>query len=227
METNIPDQLTFHNPEERTEDTTIQKDKLYLVARVISAIFTPFMVPLVAFLLLFFCTYLRIMPLQYKLIILSMVYCFTILLPMLAIYLHQKINGLGIKGLTHRKNRFIPYGLTIISYLGCLGTMYKLHLPHYMSGIIIATLICMIICTLVNLKIKISTHVASSGLLVGGLLSYSFIFHFNPVFWLSISILLAGMLGSARIIVKQHTLTEVLGGFIVGLFCGITGILFI
>lgn len=85
----------------------------------------------------------------------------------------------------------------------------------------------MIICTLVNLKIKISTHVASSGLLVGGLLSYSFIFHFNPVFWLSVSILLAGMLGSARIIVKQHTLTEVLGGFIVGLFCGITGILFI
>lgn len=59
METNIPDQLTFHSSEERTEDTTIQKDKLYLVARVISAIFTPFMVPLVAFLLLFFCTYLR------------------------------------------------------------------------------------------------------------------------------------------------------------------------
>ena len=40
-------------------------------------------------------------------------------------------------------------------------------------------------------------------------------------------ILLSGMLGSARIIVKQHTLKEVGGGFLVGLFCGIIGILFI
>jgi membrane-associated phospholipid phosphatase len=45
--------------------------------------------------------------------------------------------------------------------------------------------------------------------------------------WLCFFILLAGMLGSARIIVKQHTLNEVTGGFFVGLFCGITGILFI
>ena len=33
--------------------------------------------------------------------------------------------------------------------------------------------------------------------------------------------------GTARIIVKQHTLLEVLAGFIVGLFCGVIGILFI
>ena len=31
----------------------------------------------------------------------------------------------------------------------------------------------------------------------------------------------------ARIIVKQHTLLEVLAGFIIGLFCGVIGILFI
>lgn len=40
-------------------------------------------------------------------------------------------------------------------------------------------------------------------------------------------ILLSGMLGTARIIVKQHTLLEVLAGFIIGLFCGVIGILFI
>ena len=68
---------------------------------------------------------------------------------------------------------------------------------------------------------------ASSGMMVGGLLSYSFIFQFNPVEWLCCFILLSGMLGSARIIVRQHTLNEVGGGFFVGLFCGIIGILFI
>lgn len=223
-ETNIPDQLTYHEP---SHEGSGQKDSLYTASRIISAVFTPFMVPFVAFLLLFLFTYLRILPMQYKLTILVLVYSFTILMPMLGIYLFQKINGWGIRELGERNKRFIPYGLTILSYMGCLLTMYRIHLPRYMSGIIAATLICMIICTLVNFKWKISTHMASSGMMVGGLLSYSFIFNFNPITSLCIFILLSGMLGSARIIVRQHTLNEVAGGFLVGLFCGIIGILFI
>ena len=216
-ETNIPDQLTYHDPAPRNQEE--QRDTLFMAARI--------MVPFVAFLLLFFFTYLRVLPLQYKLTVLIMVYCFTILLPMLGIYLLQKINGWTLQELGNRKKRFIPYLITIMSYTGCFLTMYRIHLPRYMSGIIIATLLCMVICTSINLKWKISTHMASCGMIIGGLLSYSFIFQFNPIWWLCGFILLAGMLGSARIIVRQHTLNEVGGGFLVGLFCGITGILFI
>ena len=156
-----------------------------------------------------------------------MVYCFTLLLPKLGIYLFQKINGWGVRELGHREKRFIPYGLTILSYMACLLTMYRIHLPRYMSGVVVAALICMVLCTAVNTKWKVSTHMASSGLMVGGLLSYSLIFQFNPVNWLCFFVLLAGMLGSARIIVRQHSLNEVACGFFVGLFCGIIGILFI
>lgn len=102
-----------------------------------------------------------------------------------------------------------------------------MHLPHYMSGIIIAALMCMIICTLLNFRWKVSTHVASSGMLVGGLFAYGMLFHFNPVWYLSAAILLAGMLGTARIILRQHSLFEVFAGFVVGMFCGVIGILFI
>lgn len=225
-ETNIPDQLTYHEPE-RNIGGMDSEDKLFIASRIVSVIFTPFMVPFVAFFLLFFFTYLHIMPLGYKVTVLALVYCFTILLPMLGIYLFQKMNGWGIRELGHREKRFIPYGLTILSYMACLLTMHRIHLPRYMSGIIVATLICMLLCTLINIKWKISTHMASSGMMVGGLLSYSFIFRFNPVIWLCLFILLSGMLGSARIIVRQHTLNEVGGGFFVGLFCGIIGILFI
>lgn len=38
-----------------------------------------------------------------------------------------------------------------------------------------------------KLQMEISTHVASSGMMVGGLLSYSLIFNFNPVSWLCFS----------------------------------------
>ena len=216
--------------QEEPEQEEMQEDPkgaLYISARVISAIFSPFWTPFLGFSLLFLFTYLSIMPMQYKLTVLSLVFCFTVLLPVIGIFFYQKINGWGIQELSERKKRFIPYLLTIMSYVGGLLTMYRVHFPRYMSGILLAALICMILCALINVKWKISTHTASSGMMVGGLLSYSFLFQFNPINALYIFILLSGMLGSARIIVRQHTLNEVIGGFFIGLFCGIIGILFI
>lgn len=203
------------------------KGVLYSISYILSTVFSPFLTPFLGFVLLFFFTYLSIMPLSYKTTILSLVFCFTMLLPMIGILVYQKVNGWGIKELGERKKRFIPYLLTMMSYVGGILTMYRIHLPRYMAGILLAALICMILCTLLNLKWKISTHTASCGMMVGGLLSYSFLFQFNPIQPLYVFILLSGMLGSARIIVGQHTLKEVVSGFFIGLFCGIIGILFI
>jgi membrane-associated phospholipid phosphatase len=204
-----------------------RRDALIIGSQLISALYTPFATPVVAFALMLFCSFLRIMPMSYKLTVLGLVYSFTVLMPMLSIYLYQKVNGWGLRELGRREKRFVPYGLTILSYLTCLFTMHRLHLPRYMTGIITAALICMLICTALNLKWKVSTHVASSGMMVGGLLSFSFLFQFNPVWWLSFFILLSGMLGTARIILCQHTQMEIFVGFLVGMFCGVTGILFI
>lgn len=214
------------------EETIIAPEKngtsmIEKTAKILSALSTPFIIPTMAFLLLFFCTYIRMLPMSYKAIVLSLVFVSTSLLPMSVILLFQKANGGGIRELGERKKRFIPYILTIMSYTTCLITMNRIHLPRYMTGIIVASLICMVLCTIINFKWKISTHVASSGLFIGGLLSYSLIFNFNPLNALCIFILLAGMVGTARIIVKQHSLFEVFAGFMVGFFCGIVGILFI
>lgn len=203
------------------------KTLLERCAQLISVLFTPFLTPTIAFLLLFSCTYLHILPLKYKSVILSMVFGFTALMPMLIIYLFQKANGWGIKELGQRKMRFIPYLLTILSYATCLITMHRMYIPRYMSGIIIAAFMCLLLCTILNFRWKISTHVAGCGILISCLITFGILFHFNPVVHLSIGILLAGMLGTARIVVKQHTLFEVFAGFVVGMFCGVIGILFI
>ena len=129
--------------------------------------------------------------------------------------------------LSEQKHRLIPYILTIMSYATCLILMNKMHFPSYISGIIKAALICMIICTLLNFKWKVSVHMASCGMLIGGLVSYSFLFYFNPIWWLCGFILLSGIQGTARISYHQHTLFEVIAGFVAGMFCGIIGILFI
>ena len=87
-----------------TEEHIIADKTLIRIAKVISVLFTPFSIPFLAFLILFIFSYLRIMPLQYKLIVLRVVYCFTILMPMLTIFIFRKINGFTPEDLADRKN---------------------------------------------------------------------------------------------------------------------------
>ena len=204
------------------EKEHIIADKTMLrVARITSIVFTPFSIPFLAFLVLFLFSYLRIMPIQYKLIVLGIVYCFTILTPTITIFLFRKINGFARQELSERKKRYVPILLTIISYVFCLLMMRKLNIPWYMTGIIFVSLVISIICILVNLKWKLSEHMAGAGAVIGGLVAFSALFSYNPVWWLCLFILVAGVLGTARIILRHHTLGEVMGGFAVGLICSL------
>ena len=143
------------------EQQHIITDKtLIMAAKAVSVIFKPFSIPFVAFLILFVFSYLRIMPLQYKLIVLGVVYCFTILMPTLTIFLFRKINGFGPSDLAERKRRYVPFILTITSYIFCLLMMHRLNIPWYMTGIIFAALIMMIIC------VQRPVRIQSGGLVV-------------------------------------------------------------
>ena len=202
------------------EKEHIIADKTMLrVARITSIVFTPFSIPFLAFLVLFLFSYLRIMPILYKGIVLGIVYCFTILTPTITIFLFRKINGFARQELSERKKRYVPILLTIISYVFCLLMMRKLNIPWYMTGIIFVSLVISIICILVNLKWKLSEHMAGMGGIIGGLVSFSALFSYNPVVWLCLFILIAGILGSARIVLGHDTMGEVLSGCVVGLVC--------
>lgn len=210
-----------------SETNTCGTSALKHISHLLSVIFNPFLVPLSAFVLLFSFTYLNIMPIQYVIFVLSIVVTFTILTPWLFIFLYKWMNKWSMKEMSERKRRFIPYVLTMMSYTTCLIIMKRMHFPFYFSSIIVATLLCMGVCVLLNFKWRISVHLAGCGMFIGGLLAYSLLFYFNPIEWLCGFILLAGIQGTARISYHQHTLFEVIAGFVTGMFCGVIGILFI
>ena len=189
------------------------------VARIISMVFTPFSIPFLSFLVLFLFSYLHMLPTIYKVYVLGIVYSFTILMPTVSIFLFRKINGIARHELGQRKKRYIPILLTILSYIFCWLMMRRLNLPPYMVGIIFSALLVSVICMIANLKWKLSEHMAGAGGVIGGLVAFSELFSYNPVGWLCIFILIAGVLGSARIVLRHHTLGEVLAGFVVGLVC--------
>ncbi|NDW13302.1 hypothetical protein D0T50_10405 [Bacteroides sp. 214] len=201
------------------EKQTTTKSGLIVVSKTISALFTPFTIPFVAFFVLFTFSYLRIMPQQYKLIVLGIIFCFTILMPTFTIYLFQKLNKITSAELGERRRRYYPFLLTIVSYLFCLVMMLKLRIPWYMVSIIFTGLLVMVIFFLANLKWRLSEHMGGAGMVVGGLISFSMQFGYNPVWWLCILILITGMLGSARIISGRHSFGEVFFGFLIGFGC--------
>ena len=64
------------------------------------------------------------------------------------------------------------------------------------------------------------------GGVAGALFVFADIFGFNPVWWFCLVFLLAGILGTARMILRQHSLPQVVCGFAVGFFCAVFGIIF-
>lgn len=198
---------------------------LILAARVLSLVFTPFYLPVVGLAALFAFSYLSLLPLAYKATVIGIVYLFTVLAPSLLIHAYRRYHGWTPLELGRKERRMVPYAISIACYFACVYLMERLHIPRFMGGILIAALLVQITCAVINAWWKISTHTAAIGGVAGALCAFAEIFGFNPVGWLSAVFLLAGLLGTSRMILRQHTLAQVVAGFWVGFACAATGIL--
>lgn len=212
-------------PSERHKTT--RKKNIILAARVLSMLFTPFCLPLVGLIALFLFSYLSLLPLSYKLFVLSIVCMFTVIMPTLLIRIYRRCQGWTLIELGHKERRMVPYVISIMCYIMCVYIMEQLHIPHFMGSIISAALAVQIVCAIINAWWKISTHTAAIGGVAGALFSFAEIFGFNPVWWICVVFLLAGLLGTSRMILRQHSLSQVTGGFCVGLLCSALTILFV
>lgn len=203
---------------------TREKQIIY-AARVVSMVFTPFYLPILGLVAMFFLSYLSQYLLSYKFQVLAIVYFFTILLPTLLIHLYRHYHGWSLIELGSRERRIVPYVISILSYFICVYLLEQMHTPYFMRSIVVCALIIQIVCALVNVWWKISTHTAAIGGVAGALLIFSEVFRFNPTWWFCLVLILAGILGSSRMILRQHTLSQVVVGFLVGFFCAIFAIL--
>lgn len=203
----------------------MKEKEIIFTAKVLSVLFTPFYLPILGLLILFIFSYLSLLPLTYKLFLLLMFYLFTVFLPTALIRFYRRYQGWTLIELGSRERRAIPYVISIFSYLLCYYIMAATHVPHFMGSILIAALVIQVACAIINLFIKISTHTAAIGGVTGALLAFSVIFSFNPVWWLCIVLLLACMVGTSRMILRQHSLRQVVLGYLAGVACSFVSVL--
>ena len=199
---------------------------LMTAAKIYSAVFSPFYAPFWAFMWLFIFSYLRMWPLGYKIFVISIVVLFTIIIPRVTIDLFRRVNKWTHWQLSHRKHRHMPYFITIASYVACLVLFMQLNTALFMRGMILATLVTSLICAIVNIWWKVSTHMAGMGGLFGTVIAFSYLFYFNPLVPMCCMLLLAGFMGSSRMLLRQHSLSQVIIGFLIGAIVTMVFILF-
>ena len=189
---------------------------ILLTARVVSMVFTPYYLPVVGLVALFVFSYLSMLPLGYKLTMLLIVYLSTVLVPTLLLHAYRQYTGWKPFQLGPKERRVMPYVISILCYFLCYYLMLVAHVPHVINSIVVAALAIQVLCALINVGWAVSSHSAAIGGVTGGLLAFSLIFNFNPVWWLCLMLLLAGIVGTSRMILRQHTLSQVLAGFSLG-----------
>lgn len=199
----------------------MKEKNIIFTARIMSMIFTPFYLPIVGLIALFIFSYMSLLPMMYKLVMLAMVYLLTVVAPSLLIHLYRLCQGWTSHELGRKERRLVPYIISIVCYFACFFWMEYRNTPRVISIIVVVALTIQMICVLINIWWKISTHTAAIGGVAGGLVSYSIAFSFNPLWWLCFVLILAGAVGTARMILRQHSLSQVVGGFLIGAACAI------
>ena len=187
------------------------------ISHVISTVFQPLLMPTYGVMLLFMYTYFGVAFSNRFWHIVTPVMLFSFIIPGILIYLLLKIGLISDLSLKVRKERFYPYFITLLSYSAMVVFYYKSQMPVWFLMMMAGSIAIMIIAILITLVWKISAHMFGIGGLVGGVMSVCYyVEHSNP-YWLFIGLfLLAGSIGTSRLILKRHTLSQVIAGFLLG-----------
>ena len=199
------------------EDTSVEK-AISRFANLISWIFVPLLMPVYGIILIFSLSFLSMTTFNTKLVFTLIVFGANFLVPMLAVLLLKKMGLVEDVGLNGRKERLIPYIISILCLLGTGFFLYMKSAPLWVAMFFAGGALAAVINLIVNFKWKISAHAAGIAGIVAMLIQImkEGVPSGGITWWIVGSIIMAGLLGSARIWLGRHTLLQVLAGTAVG-----------
>lgn len=187
-----------------------------LVANIVSIVLHPLLMTTYGMMLALSFTYLAIYPMVVKLILLGGVFFSTALVPGVFIFLMVKSGAAHDLELTDRRERVVPYLIMISSNLICLFFLYKMMMPFWLLSLMVAATVALVAALCINFFWKISAHLLGIGAVLGAIFGICRLQHVNawPLFMLGL--VLAGLLGTSRILLRKHTPMQAYGGFALG-----------
>ncbi len=195
---------------------TRRQRRLIAASNIVSMVFSPLFIPVYGFIVALTATPLHYISVSTKLITLAVVATFVAILPLFVLFIMKVTGRISDIDISNRRQRTLPMLLMFVCYILATLYVYAVHAPvwlvlYFASGVVSALLLGIVT---VACKWKISMHGAGVGNLTGMFVALQKLgcADHNMIWLICAVVLIAGLVGSARIILNKHTLTQV--------FCG-------
>jgi len=186
------------------------------LARIVSTVFHPVLVPTLGMLLLLHSGfYFSMLTWEARRFILLVVFFSTCILPLLAVSI-LAINPRFDINMPRAVDRVIPQlSAAVFYYLGFILLGRVAVFPVF-KLFMLSSVLVIVVLLLISFKWKISNHMAALGGLSGVFFAFSFRNGLNPVYALLTVVIIAGLVGTARLALNKHNIWQIIAGYLLG-----------
>jgi hypothetical protein len=192
------------------------------VAKIISVVFSPLLIPVYGMMIIFSApTLYGYLPFDVKKLLLLIILVNNVLLPvsLLPFFIYRKI--ISSWAIEKRSERIIPLVIATILYMVTSYIIYRFPVPLFLKSYIITVFFLSLVVTVINFLWKISIHSAGSGALTALVFILSYKMHSPLDLYLITTILISGLVISARLKLNKHNPSQVWLSYLTG-FLGFT-----
>ncbi|MCX6244375.1 MAG: PAP2 family protein [Bacteroidetes bacterium] len=197
------------------------------IARVLTILFHPLFIPFYILLVLIFGNFYHsfILPEKAKYLLIGLVFLTTVLFPLLIVFLFYRVKLIKSFQLFSKEERIYPLLVAAVFYYLTYYLLKRFPVSFIFSYYMLGSTFLTICALIISFYRKISLHMIGIGGMIGLFMGLSMNLGLDLTWFLVPAILLAGMLGFARLKSNSHKPSEVYSGFLVG--AGILFLLFI
>ena len=188
------------------------------ISRVVSFLFHPVLMPTWLLIVLLNHPVLMTMPLpfSFKAVIAGIVFLTTVFFPLVLTWLLTRLGLVSSLYLAEKDERVYPS----MAMSGCYYLTYYLlrgiHISSVFSYFMLGAALLAILTLIVNFFLKVSLHMTGIGSVTGLFLGLALHFGIDLVPEIVITIVLAGLIGMARLKCESHRPAEIYTGYAMG-----------
>ncbi len=151
-------------------------------------------------------------------ILILQVFMLTFILPVFSVIMMKMLEMVDDIQLSNKQDRTIPYITTAVFYCWLsVNLHYNQVYPKMFEIFAIGSTLALFIAFFVNIFSKISLHTVGMGGLIGLIITTMLFYSYdNLEFALMAAIIVAGLVGTARLLLEAHESMDVYGGYLVG-----------
>ena len=206
-----------------------QPTTVRVIAKIISYIFHPIFIPVYLIVLVIKTSTYLFAPLSNleKNRLVTTFALLYVVFPVVSVLLMKALGFISSIYLRTQRDRIIPYVVCMIYYWWIWYVMFnRPEVPHELTVLSLAIFLASIGGLMANISMKVSMHAMAAGIMVAFVIMLGFSQDISFGIYISLAILLAGIICTSRFIASDHTPKEIYGGLVIGVLCLLLAIKF-